>query len=122
MKKLTSLLLMVAMLFSLIACGGLDTDTIRDNLSDAGYTITSAQTDDMEILKDFAPKETIAATKLLDNIAVFLYDSEKDAKKAKEIYDKTLGIMGSVVKTGVKENAFYVATTDTVIEIAFKGA
>lgn len=110
------------MLFTMVSCNRLNPNIIRRNLTNAGYTITSPKTDDMEILRDILPQKTIAAVNVLDSIAIFLYDSKEDAKKAKQTYTQAMGDMISMLKIGIKENAFYIATTDTIIEIAFENA
>ena len=122
MKKCISLLLILVMLFPLVSCGEIEMNIVSGNLINAGYTVTSHKADDMIILQDTSPKKVLSATNVLDSITVFLYNSEKDAQKAMEIYKNTMEKMISVLKIGVKENAFYIATTDTVIEIAFNNA
>ncbi len=127
MKKLTALVLVVVMLFSLVACGEMDTDKIRKNLKDAGYTVAAADAEDIEMLGEAIPKETIAGTKgLTENITIFVYDSEDDAKNAQKVFEDAMGelasLLGDMFKTGVKGNTFYMATSEDLVNTAYKGA
>ncbi len=121
MKKLTALVMVIVMLFTLVACGGYDADTIKKNLEKADYSVVSGSTEKLDDLGlDNMPKEVVVGTnKIVNSITVYIFDSAEDAKAAKEAYDKgTLGL-GDILKNGVKENAFYTATTDAAVEAAF---
>jgi carbohydrate-selective porin OprB len=126
MKKLTALFLAIAMLFCLVSCGKINTDKIRENLKDNGFVVGSAATDDMELLADKLPKDTIAGTKVIESITIFVYESASEAEAALETYQKGLGdlggLMNSLLKSGVKGNTFYLATSENIVEIAYKGA
>ena len=119
MKKLTALTLVIVMLFALVACGGYDADTVKKNLEDAGYSAIAGSTEKLADLGlENMPTEVIVGTnKIVNSITVYIFDSADDAKAAKEAYDK--GALGDILKSGVKENAFYTATTDAAVTAAF---
>ena len=121
MKKLTALSLVIVMLFALVACGGYDADTIKKNLEKAEYSVASGSTEKLNSLSlEKMPKEVVVGTnKIVNSITVYIFDSADDAKAAKEAYDKGSLGLGDIMKNGVKENAFYIATTDAAVEAAF---
>lgn len=122
MKKTISLLLILTLSIALVSCSGLDINTIRENLENAGYTLISPKIDDMEILQNIVPEKALSATNVLDSIAIFLYKSEKDAKKAMEIYKNAMKEMISMLIIGIEKNAFYIATNEAIVKTAFQNA
>ncbi len=121
MKKLTALALVVVMLFALVACGGYDADTIKKNLEKAEYSVVSGSTEKLDSLGlEKMPTEVVVGTnKIVNSITVYIFDSADDAEAAKEAYDKGSLGLGDIMKNGVKNNAFYIATTDAAVEAAF---
>ena len=121
MKKLTAFTLVIVMLFALVSCGGYNADTIKKNLENAGYTATAGSTEKLDSLGlENMPKEVVVGTsKIVNTITVYIFESADDAEAAKEAYSKGSLGLGDIMKNGVKNNAFYIATTDAAVEAAF---
>ena len=125
MKKIVSLLLVVVMMFSVVACGALTADDLTATLEEAGYEVVSGDTDDLkELGLDKLPGEVVVGTKsesLLKKhvITIYIYETAEDAEAAKEAYDKGSLGLGDLLKNGVENNVFYTATTDEAVAAAF---
>ena len=92
MKKILSLVLVIALAFSLVACGGAKSaEEVDKNLKAEGWESYVMPMNELE-MGDFKAKEGVFATKGMSMISYVVFENSEDVNKFKKESPEVFGI------------------------------